>query len=106
MPRALSTARHDVGLRVVSRPDVVQSQDPYSLWTGSVCGRAHAPSVAHATDVWRNLLKQKCDASVAHTADVVIRFAKKVTRFFVEDPRRKRKAFFLLLLLATTSYYC
>ena len=41
----------DVVFRVVSRPDVAKSRDPYSMWTGSVCGHAHAPSVAHATDV-------------------------------------------------------
>ena len=33
------------------RPDVAKSRDPYSMWTGFVCGHAHAPSVAHATDV-------------------------------------------------------
>ena len=41
----------DVGFRVASRPVVAKSWDPYSMWTGSVCGHAHTPSVAHATDV-------------------------------------------------------
>ena len=35
----------DVGFRVVRRPDVAKSRDPYSLWTGSVCGHAHATDV-------------------------------------------------------------
>ena len=44
-----------------ARPDVAiaKSRDPYSMWTGavvpvpsgSVCGHAHTPSIAHATDV-------------------------------------------------------
>ena len=52
--------------------------------------------------------------SVAHATDVVIRFAKKVARFFCRGSQtKKEKLFFLLLLLLATTtatttdyYYC
>ena len=38
-------------LKPPRRPGVAKSRGPCSIWTGSVCGHAHVPSVAHAADV-------------------------------------------------------